>query len=105
PFASTTSATFLYRYLEDKNPALVLPVVNSYVPGGGENGNDVVCKQIGDVESRGFRSSYIWDRTGKRIDDPTKGQTFMLSTMLGVTQGRGNTLEEVLAYLERSVAA
>ena len=33
------------------------------------------------------------------MKEPTKGQSYLLSTMLGVTTGRGNTVDEVLAYL------
>ncbi|MEM6329801.1 MAG: hypothetical protein AAF790_06085, partial [Planctomycetota bacterium] len=33
------------------------------------------------------------------------GQRYLLSTMLGVTAGRGNTTAEVLAYLERAAGA
>ena len=102
--ASTTGATFLWHYLKEKNPAIVLPVVNWYLaPDEGEN--DSQCQKLGKVESRGFSSNYIWAQDGKRIQEPTKGQTYFLSTMLGVTQGRGNTIDEIIAYLKRSAAA
>ena len=50
--------------------------------------------------SLGFRGNRRYDRKG----EPTtaKGRCYFLSTMLGVTAGRGNTLEEILQYLKRS---
>jgi hypothetical protein len=51
----------------------------------------------------GFRSKYAWDPQGKRL--PKEGMRYVLSTMLAVTSGRGNSLQEALSYLQRSVAA
>ena len=51
----------------------------------------------------GFRASRQYDRQGKVVS--SGGRHFFLSTMLGVTAGRGNTLDEVLSYLKRSAAA
>src|SRR5262249_36269943 len=48
---------------------------------------------------------YLWDNKGEKTDDPTKGQRYLLSTILGVTQGRGNTVAEVLSYLKRAGSA
>ena len=104
PIASCTGATYLWHYVEAKHPAVVQPVTNWYLaPDEGEN--DVRCQKLGKVPSRGFRSSYFWDSAGQRTTDLTKGQNYLLSTMLGVTTGRGNTIEEIVAYLRRSVAA
>jgi len=55
------------------------------------------------VESHGFHSWYGWNLGGGVSE--AGGDHYLLSTMLGVTSGRGNTVEEVLAYLERSAAA
>ena len=82
----------------------MLPNVNWYLaPGGGEN--DVRCQKLVDVPSRGFHSRYLWDRDGKRTEDPNLGQNYLLSTVLGVTAGRGNTEAEILSYLQRSASA
>ncbi len=51
-----------------------------------------------------FRSSYAWSRQGN-LTEPHAGRRYMLSTMLAVTSGRGNSVEEVRAYLRRSAAA
>ena len=104
PYASITGATYLLPFVLGKQPAIVMPSVNWYVPGN-MTANELQCTQLANVPSRGFRSRYLWDENGDKADDATKGQRYLLSTMLGVTQGRGNTVPEVLSYLRRSVAA
>jgi uncharacterized protein (TIGR03790 family) len=101
--ASITGATYLAPLLIGKNPAITLPV-NWYVPGPVEP-NHAQCVQLANLNSRGFRSRYLWDQNGKRVEDVKVGQRYLLSTMLGVTRGRGNTVAEVLAYLRRSANA
>lgn len=102
--ASITGATYLTPMIVGLNPAVVMPNVNWYVPGPIEP-NQFACVQLANVPSRGFRSRYLWDQEGKRTLNAAQGQRYLLSTMLGVTNGRGNTVEEVLSYLERAVAA
>ncbi|MBU0641453.1 MAG: hypothetical protein KKB50_21545 [Planctomycetes bacterium] len=51
----------------------------------------------------GFRAPYSWDGIGRIV--PQGGRRYLLSTMLGVTSGRGNSVTEVLACLRRSTAA
>ncbi len=53
--------------------------------------------------TRGFRSLYGWNPSGHR--DDSQGMRYILSMMLGYTDGRGNSLQEVLAYLQRSATA
>jgi uncharacterized protein (TIGR03790 family) len=104
PYASCTGATYLWRYVRDKNPALMSPNVNWYVaPADGDN--FLKCQTLGAVTSRGFRSTAFWAPDGATTKDPAQGQNYLLSTMLGVTTGRGNTVDEVIAYLRRSAAA
>ncbi len=52
--------------------------------------------------TRGFRSTYGWDALGNPSES---GVHYMLSTMLGVTSGRGNSVEEVIACLRRAQGA
>ncbi|HEX5471950.1 MAG TPA: hypothetical protein VFW73_08685, partial [Lacipirellulaceae bacterium] len=52
-----------------------------------------------------FRGQYLWDKSGNRTNGVAPGQQYLLSTMLGVTTGRGNSVEEVLNYLRRSIKA
>jgi uncharacterized protein (TIGR03790 family) len=101
---SLTGATYLAPYVVSRDPAMVMSNVNWYVPGPAA-GNVMNCQQLAAVPSRGFRAVYLWDKTGKRTVDQKAGQRYLLSTMLGVTYGRGNTVDEILSYLKRAVAA
>ena len=51
-----------------------------------------------------FRSAYGWSRQGQ-MTEPGLGRRYMLSTMLAVTSGRGNSLREAVESLRRSAAA
>ena len=104
PYAAITGATYLLPYILGKNPGVVMPTSNWYVPGPTAP-NLGQCAELAHVPSRGFRSRYTWDENGKRTTDPKKGQRYLLCTMLGVTQGRGNTVDEVLSYLRRAAGA
>ena len=104
PEASCTGATYLWQFVRDKNPAMMSPVVNWYVSPN-DHDNVVQCQQLGKVESRGFHSRYVWTPDGGKTNDRSQGQSYLLSTMLGVTSGRGNTVDEILAYLKRGAAA
>jgi uncharacterized protein (TIGR03790 family) len=106
PYGSVTGVTYLAPYLapEEANPAIVMPNVNWYVPQLNDK-NLHHCEQIGSVPSRGFRSRYLWDKSGERTDDPKNGQRYLLSAILGVTRGRANTVQEVIHYLTRAKAA
>jgi uncharacterized protein (TIGR03790 family) len=104
PAASCTGMTYLWQFVRDKSPAIVQPVVNWYVsPNDRENVGS--CSKFDKVVSQGFHSRYFWAPDGTKTTDPAKGQSYLLSTMLGVTTGRGNTVDEILGYLRRSAAA
>jgi hypothetical protein len=51
----------------------------------------------------GFSSQYQWKVLGDRVEK--QGLKYMLSTVLAVTSGRGNSVSEALTSLRRSVAA
>jgi uncharacterized protein (TIGR03790 family) len=104
PFASLTGATYLAPLVLAESPAIVSPDSNWYVPGPVAP-NLETCRELASAPSRGFRSRYLWDRSGKRTNGTPPGQRYLLSTMLGVTRGRGNTVDEILNYLRRSVLA
>ncbi len=53
--------------------------------------------------TRAFHSSDKWSPTGQRV--ATGGESYLLSVMLGYTEGRGNTVDEVVRYLSRSALA
>jgi uncharacterized protein (TIGR03790 family) len=104
PRASVTGITYLWQFIRDKSPAIVAPSVNWYVSPQ-DDGNLVQCQKLAATESRGFRSRYVWATDGKKTKDRQAGQSYLLSTVLGVTKGRGNTMAEILNYLQRAVAA
>lgn len=104
PAASINGATYLAPFILAQNPRLVDADINWYVPGS-RIPNLAQCTQLANVQSRGFRSRYHWDQNGNTTKGAPTDQRYLLSTMLGVTRGRGNTVEEVLSYLRRSVDA
>jgi hypothetical protein len=55
------------------------------------------------VSTDGFRSWYGWGAAGELLE--TGGQRYVLSVMLGVTAGRGNTVPEIVRTLESSAGA
>nr|CAI78841.1 conserved hypothetical protein [uncultured bacterium] len=53
--------------------------------------------------SHGFRHAYRWNADGEIVAD--RGHRYLLSTVLAITSGRGNSVSEALASLRRSAAA
>jgi hypothetical protein len=104
PSASLNGATYLAPFVLAQNPAIVNPDINWYVPGL-DRVNIEQCHNLADVSTRAFRWRYSWDKDGKKTNGVTTGQRYLLSTVLGFTRGRGNTVDEVLSYLRRSVLA
>ena len=56
-----------------------------------------------DMPTLGFRSAWQFGQHGELVG--SQGQSYLLSVVLGVTCGRGNTVDEILQYLKRSAAA
>jgi uncharacterized protein (TIGR03790 family) len=54
-------------------------------------------------QTRGFSSAQSWAATGGI--SPLGGRNYYLSTMLGYTDGRGNSVDEVVNYLRRGALA
>ncbi len=104
PDASLNGVTYLSSFILSQNPALMRPDINWYVPGPIAP-NMLQCQKLAAVPSRGFRSRYLWDSNGKKTEGITPGQRYLLSVVLGITSGRGNTVDEVLNYLRRAVGA
>jgi hypothetical protein len=101
---SLTGLTYLAPFVLNRDVSLTSSNVNWYVPGSRVE-NLTHCQQLVNVPSRAFRALYLWDEAGNRTSDLKLGQRYLLSTMLGVTYGRGNTVDEILSYLRRAVAA
>jgi hypothetical protein len=106
PVGSLTGITYLGPMIAGAtpDPGIALPHSNWYVPSPNAR-NLFQCHALGNVPSRGFRFRYFWNQLGLRTNNASEGQRYFLSTMLGVTSGRGNTVAEVISYLKRSAAA
>ena len=102
--ASLTGATYLWQFLLMKSLGTVVPDSNWYVPEP-NNSNTKKCRKLETMPSRAFRGRYAWSKGGLRSEDPKRGRRYYLSTMLGVTTGRGNTTEEVIGSLRRALYA
>ena len=62
--------------------------------------------KLGAFSSQTFRSRFRWGVNGERVRDGNQeGRNYLLSTMLGVTSGRGNSVAEVIHYLSRAATA
>ena len=102
PVASLTGATFLAQFVLTKSPVLVTQAANRYAPTWGLP-NHSRCQKLGPMKSHGFRGWYAWEPGGKLSKDLKTGHRYLLSTMLGVTTGRGNSIDEVIESMKRSV--
>jgi hypothetical protein len=99
PTASITSATFLCRLWK-------APLDDSFGQLFRLNNNFYCQSAQADAESvstRAFRSTDHWLPGG--ASDDRVGPKYLLSMMLGVTAGEGNTVDEILGYLKRSAEA
>ncbi len=89
---SITSLTYLYQAVLARSPLYVSLASNNYMrqPDG----------HPGVPASHGFRSWYGWAPDGTLLE--AGGNRYLLSTMLAVTSGRGNTPAEAVSYLARA---
>ena len=92
---SINGLTYLWQPVMGRHPAYLELTSNQYVRRG--------TVEQKEAESLGFRSTLQFGPRGNLIE--SGGRRYLLSTMLGVTAGRGNSLKEVLGYLRRSAAA
>lgn len=95
PYASITSATYLWQLVMTRNPNIINLRNNQYVR--------AAAGRTTDPATQGFRSWYGWGPKGELLEGG--GIHYMLSMMLGVTSGRGNSVPEVVGYLRRSARA
>lgn len=91
PILSLNAATFLYQDVRENQAKVV-----------GLDSNGYFTQFFGDAESsRAFSSQAHWSQG----QEAGTGQKFMLSTLLGATIGRGNSVGEIREYLARAKAA
>ena len=103
-YASLTGATYLWESSLRKDPTLLSLRSNWYVPKA-PGANTARCAKLAGVQTRGFRGRYRWLLGGvPRLKAPNS-RRYLLCTSLGVTTGRGNSREEILAYLNRAALA
>ncbi len=101
PACSLNSATYLWNLVLSKLPIVMDFHINHYVRGFGPT--TISAARQTDEPTHGFHSWYGWGNRGELIE--SGGQPYMLSTVLAVTSGRGNSVREAIGYLERSAAA
>jgi hypothetical protein len=97
-FATLNSLTYYYQLVLKQQPvySIVEAQTNWYF-----RPVDATGKQFADTH--GFRSWYGWGSTGQLLE--VGGERYFLSAILGITAGKGNSVPEVLRYLDRSVKA
>ncbi len=95
PSGSLTGMTMLFGTLQSGVPAWLDAESNDYYRPLDSEGVPVT--------TAGFRSWYGWSNNGQLLE--AGGNRYLLSAMLGVTAGRGNTVREVVAYLDRAASA
>ncbi|HCK41769.1 MAG TPA: hypothetical protein DHW22_09075 [Planctomycetaceae bacterium] len=89
PMASLTGATYLASFSVHKRKEIVNLNANFYAQ---------PATAVATI-SQGFRAKYRWAPRGKKISN---GISYYLSAILGVTNGRGNSVDEIVSYLKRS---
>ena len=95
PVGSLNGLTYLWEPVLAGVPAYFDPRSNGYM-------RRATSKEKGPT-SLAFHSSLLFNRQGEVV--PFGGERYFLSVMLAVTAGRGNSVDEVLHYLQRSAEA
>lgn len=95
PFGSINSLTFLWQLVKEKKATPLQLESNFYFSRPGDQGAL--------PESRAFHLLTTWNQHGQPGQGP--GQHHLLSTMLAMTVGRGNSVSEAIDYLRRSARA
>lgn len=90
PRGSLTGLTYLSAFVDANRKELVSPNSNLYY----------LATERGITISRAFRSRYRWAQGGRRSG--ASGISYMISSMLGVTDVRGNKVSEIVNCLRRS---
>ena len=103
---SLNALTYLHQAVMADEPVRLR---KASAPGYMELNSNLYTRALGFPASKeveptlGFRAGLKFGPGGKPVAEG--GRSYLLSTMLGVTAGRGNTLKEVLSYLQRNVEA
>ena len=98
-FGTLNSLTYYYQLVVQQSPvySVFQAQTNLYF-----RPVDATGKQLADTH--GFRSWYGWGQNGELLE--VGGSRYLTSAILGITSGKGgNTVPEVVRYLERSAKA
>ena len=95
PSGSLTGMTMLHAAVNSGAPLWLDAESNHYFRPVGSDGVP--------AETLGFRGWYGWGRNGALLE--AGGTRYLLSAMLGVTAGRGNSVAEIAAFLKSAAAA
>ncbi len=95
PGLSLNSATYLWNFVLSKLPVVMDVTINHY--------QRASTFRKSKAPTHGFHSWYGWASDGALSE--AGGQPYMLSTMLAMTSGRGNSVREAIAYLRSSASA
>jgi hypothetical protein len=101
PRASINGLTYLYRQALQNDINYLSLASNHYAPPLPQNATPQPIKMI---PPRGFHRTTGWAPDGAPLPNHPE-QGYLLSTVLGVTAGRGNTIDEIKQMIHRSVAA
>ena len=95
PVGSLNGLTYLWYLVVHGHPAYFLLDSNDYMR--------LPIPEQRDAATVGFRGNRMYNRRGEVV--ASDGARYFLSTVLGVTTGRGNSVDEVIGYLKRSASA
>ncbi len=95
PTGSLNGLTYLWRLVASRTPAYMGLRNNQYMRRA--------APEQKETPTLAFKSTTRFGSHGEVVS--SGGQRYLLSTVLGVTAGRGNSVEEVIEYLSRSAAA
>jgi uncharacterized protein (TIGR03790 family) len=104
PVGSINGLTYLYSSVMKKDLAYLMLGANRYAPAVHRMAATRRTAAIAMVPARGFRRLTGWTADGSAMPNrPDQG--YLLSTVIGITAGRGNTVDEIRQMIRRSVAA
>ena len=95
PIGSLNGLTYLWQSVLKGEVDYLDPQSNRYTR--------LPSSQQKSMPTLGFRSAWQFGPHGELLE--SQGKSYLLSLVLGVTYGRGNTVDEILKYLKRSAAA
>jgi len=96
PVASLNGLTYLYQSVLKEEPENYLDLHSNYYM-------RLPTPEQVEIPSIGFRSAWQFGPNGELVE--SNGKSYMLSVLLGITFGRGNTVDEIVQYLKRSAAS